>query len=363
MPRSIPSHTRPVYRRRLLAAGLALAGAGLFAGTAPHDSGVPVQAIAVRLATTEVGGEVDWATFIENLNANLATNASQSATANADLSSALTNVSDHFNTQISTAITGFDTGINNALFGGWYGGDDGYVFGLFGGEPVAGPNGATETGSLLATLSADLSNISGTNGSEQFYSDLNNYELELLDHTAKPLLAPLLNETVKVGGVVETNYSIPSELSTIQTNLINTFGTYTELKDFAQAVLAPGISANFALTSDLDDISAAFQTGDSATAMTDLNNLSSDVLNAYVNGINLGTNPQDGAAELFPGLLGDGSLATQVGDGSFFNELNTVWIPQFITALGSLADPVTSGTAESVGSSAPDLLASLFGGL
>jgi hypothetical protein len=195
---------------------------------------------------------------------------------------------------------------------------------LFGGEPVTGPNGATETGSLIEVLQNDFANLStNPNGSEQLYSDLNNYELELLDHTAKPLLAPLLDETSK--GV--TTYSIPSELSQIQTNLINEFGTYNELKELAQTVLSPEISGNFALTADLDDISNAFTAGDNTTALTDLNNLGSDVLNSIVNGYDAGINPVDGSEELFPGLI---------NAGSFLNEFYTTFTEQFITALGSL---------------------------
>ena len=146
-------------------------------------------------------------------------------------------------------LTGFDTGINNALFGGWYGGDDGYVFGLFGGEPVLGGPTPGITGSLLATLSNDFANIStNPNGSEQLFSDFNNYSLELLDHTLKPLLAPLLDETTKGA----TTLSIPVELSQIQTNLLMAFADYNELKGVSETLLSPEISGVFALTSDLD---------------------------------------------------------------------------------------------------------------
>ena len=61
--------------------------------------------------------------------------------------------------------------------------------------------------------------------------------------------------------------------------------------------------------------------------MSDLNNLSSDVLNAIVNGYDAGINPVDGSENLFPGLL---------NAGSFLDELYTTWPEQFVTALGSL---------------------------
>ena len=67
--------------------------------------------------------------------------------------------------------------------------------------------------------------------------------MELLDHTLKPLLSPLLDETSK--GV--TTLSIPVELSQLQTNLLETFGTYNELKAFGDATLSPFLGAGFRL--------------------------------------------------------------------------------------------------------------------
>jgi hypothetical protein len=342
---ALPSSSKAAHASRALIAGFAVAGAGLFAMNAPAATGPIVQHRDVKLAS----GEVDWTTFLTNVNDNLATLQAEGATSSTELSTALGNVSDVFSTQISTALTGFDTGINNALFGGWYGGDDGYVFGIFGGEPVLGGPTPGITGSLIETLSNDFQNLStNPNGSEQLFSDFNNFTLELLDHTAKPLLAPLLDETTK--GV--TTLSIPVELSQIQTNLLEQFGTYNELKDLAQTVLSPEISGFFALSSDLDAINAASAAGDSATAMSDLNNLGSDVLNAIVNGYDAGINPVDGSENLFPGLI---------SAGSFLDELYTTFTQQFIDALGTLgADSASSVAAESVTSVAPDFLTGLL---
>ena len=326
-------------------ASAAVVGAGLFAMTAPTPAGPLVQHHDVNL----VAGEVDWTTFLDNVSANLATLQDEGTTASTELSTALGNVNDVFSTQISTAITGFDTGVNNALFGGWYGGDDGYVFGLFGGEPVLGGPTPGITGSLIETLSNDFQNIStNPNGSEQLFSDFNAYTLELLDHTLKPLLAPLLDETTK--GV--TTLSIPVELSQIQTNLLEAFGDYNELKGFAQTLLSPEISGFFALSSDLDSINAAMTAGDSALVSTDLNNLGSDVLNAIINGYDAGINPVDGSENLFPGLI---------SAGSFLDELYTTWTTQFIDAFGSLAtESATAGASEAVTSAAPDFLTGLL---
>src|SRR6201996_5313010 len=328
-------------------AGGAVAGASLFAMNAPTATGPLVQQRDLKLAA----GEVDWTTFLANVNDNLATLQSEGATSSSELSAALGNVSDAFSTQISTALTGFDTGVNNALFGGWYGGDAGYVFGLFGGEGVAGGPTPGITGSLIDVLSKDFAAIStNPNGSEQLFSDINAYELELLDHTLKPLLAPLLDETSK--GV--TSLSIPVELSQIQTNLLTAFGDYNELKGLAQTLLSPEISGFFALSTDLDNINAATTAGDSALVSTDLNNLGSDVLNAIINGYDAGTNPVDGLENLFPGLI---------GAGSFLDELYTTWTTQFIDAFGTLADPIATSAADVAGSTAPDVAASILGGL
>jgi hypothetical protein len=341
---AFPSNST-AYPSRVMIAGLAVAGAGLFGMNAPTSIGPMVQHLEVKLAS----GEVDWTTFLSDTQANLSTLQAEGSTASTELSTALGNVSDAFSTQISTALTGFDTGVNNALFGGWYGGDDGFVFGIFGGEPVVGPNGITETGSLIATLSNDFANIStNPNGSEQLFSDVNAYSLELLDHTLKPLLAPLLDETSK--GV--TTLSIPVELSQIQTNLLEAFGNYNELKGLAETVLSPEISGFFALSADLDNINAAMTAGDSTLAMTDLNNLGSDVLNAVINGYDAGVNPVNGVENIFPGLI---------NAGSFLDELYTTWTTQFIDAFGSLAtESATAGASEAATSAVPDLFTGLL---
>ena len=206
------------------------------------------------------------------------------------------------------------------------------------------------TGSLIDTLSNDLATIStNPNGSEQLFSDFNAYSLELLDHTLKPLLAPLLDETSK--GV--TTLSIPVELSQIQTNLLEAFGNYNELKGFTETVLSPEISGFFALTADLDNISAASTAGDSAPAMTDLNNLPSDVFNAIVNGYDAGDQPGQRR-------LRTCSRACSTRAASW-TSCYTTWTEQFVTALGSLgAESASSVAAESVSTALPDLFTGLF---
>jgi hypothetical protein len=333
------SGSKAVSLSRLAITGAAVVGAGFFALNAPTPAGPPVQHHAVKLAATEV----DWATVISDTQANLAALQSDAATGSGDLSTALGNMSEHFGSQITSALSGFGTGLENALYGGWYGGDDGYVFGLFGGTVTNPVTGISETNSLLGLLSADFQ----AGHVEQAYSDFNAYTLEVTDHTLRPLLSPLVDET----SGTTTSYSIPVELSQIQTNLLQTFGDYDELRDGLKALLSPEITTQLVLTKDLDTIAADFAGGNSTQGMADLNNLPSDVFGAFVNGADVGTNPVDGSAQFFSGLLGDGSL---------LQHLVLTWPEQFVTALGSLGESTTTVTADTLGSSVPDLFTGLL---
>jgi hypothetical protein len=297
-------------------AGVAVVGASLFAMNARTPAGPQVQHRDVQLTA----GELDWSTVISDTEANLADMQTEAAKGSTDLSTALSNVSEHFGTQITDALTGFESGIQNSLYGGWYGGDDGYVFGLFAGTVTNPATGISETNSLIGLLSADFQ----AGNSEQAYSDFNAYTLEVTDHTLRPLLSPLVDETSDSG--VTTN-SIPVELSQIQTSLLQTFGDYNELRDGLKALLSPEITAQLVLTKDLDTISSDLTAGDTTQGMSDLNNLSSDVFGALINGADVGTNPVDGSPQFFSGLLGDGSL---------LQHLVLTWPEQFVTALGTL---------------------------
>lgn len=312
MQLALPPDSKAAYVTRLMIAGVAVAGASLFAMTAPTPAGPQVQHRAVKLAS----GEVDWSTVIANAEANLTGPTgleTEAATASNELSTALTNVSDAFSGQFTTAAQGFETGIQNAIDGGWYGSDDGYVEGLFPGTIIGGPDSPFTSIGTLAEISQALS----SGQSEQVFSYIDLYFLETLDHTLKPLLSPLLDETSQGA----TTLSIPVELSQIHTNLLETFGNYTELKALGDAVLAPEISVGFGLTQDLDGIAADFSTADYTQGLTDLSNLSSDLTNDLVNGW---TTP---AGETFTGLLNSGSI---------LDDLLVTWPEQFVTALGSL---------------------------
>src|SRR5271169_646215 len=95
---ALPSDSKAAHVSRLMIAGVAVAGASLFAMTAPTPTGPQVQHRAVKLAS----GEVDWSTIIANAEANLTGPTgleTEAATASSELSTALTNVSDAFSGQ------------------------------------------------------------------------------------------------------------------------------------------------------------------------------------------------------------------------------------------------------------------------
>ena len=90
MQLALPSGSKATYVGRLMIAGVAVAGASLFAMNAPTPTGPQVQQRDVKLAA----GEVDWTTFLANVNDNLATLQSEGATSSTELSTALGNVSE-----------------------------------------------------------------------------------------------------------------------------------------------------------------------------------------------------------------------------------------------------------------------------
>jgi hypothetical protein len=318
--------------QRFLVAGVAVLGAGLVAvAVHPTTPGMPnVQHRAVQLTA----GEEDWSQVLATTEDNLSALESQAATANSDLSSALGTELSGFETQISNAFTGVESGLQNSISGGWYGSDDGYVFGLFPGS-VTGPDG-TETGSTLQEISTALEQGNALNA----FSYFDTWSLETVDHTLKPLLSPLLDETSKGA----TTLGIPSELSQTFTNVLEEFGTYNEVKALGDALLAPELSVAFGLSNDLDGIATDLSTGNSTQALTDLSNLSSDLTGDLLNGW---TDTSAGSTEPFTGLLNSGSL---------LDELLVTWPTQLATALGESTAPAA---ADAVSSSLPDLFSGL----
>jgi hypothetical protein len=105
---------------------------------------------------------------------------------------------------IGTGLSGAATSLQNALVGGWFGGDDGFVFGLLGGTVTH--DGVTESGSTLQEIICALAQ--GNTFDAFGYAE--EWALEVVDHTLKPLLSPILN-TAKVGATPTP--TIPGEKS------------------------------------------------------------------------------------------------------------------------------------------------------
>jgi hypothetical protein len=315
---------------RFLVAGVAVLGASIVVVNPTTPSLRNVQHRAVQLTA----GEQDWTQVLTTAEDNVTHLESEAATANSGLSSAVGAELSGFETQISNAFTGVESGLQNSISGGWYGSDDGYVFGLLPGS-VLGPDGV-ETGSTLQEISTALEQGNALSA----FSYFDAWSLETVDHTLKPLLSPLLDETGK--GV--TTLGIPAELSQTFTNVLEEFGNYNELKALGDALLAPEISVAFGLSNDLDGIATDLSSGDSTQALTDLSNLSSDLTGDLLNGW---TDPYTGTGEAFTGLLNTGSL---------LEELLVTWPTQLATALGESTAPAA---ADTVSSSLPDLFSGL----
>lgn len=315
---------------RFLVAGVAVLGAGLVVVN-PTTPSLP---IAAHRAVQLTAGEQDWSQVLTTAEDNLTNLESEAATANSGLASAVGTELSGFETQISNAFTGVESGLQNSISGGWYGSDDGYVFGLFPGS-VTGPDGV-ETGSTLQEISTALEQGNALSA----FSYFDTWSLETVDHTLKPLLSPLLDETSKGA----TTLGIPAELSQTFTNVLEEFGNYNELKALGDALLAPELSVAFGLSNDLDGIATDLSSGDSTLALTDLSNLSSDLTGDLLNGW---TDPYTGTGEAFTGLLNTGSI---------LEELLVTWPGQLATALG---ESTATAAADAVSSSLPDLFSGL----
>jgi hypothetical protein len=321
-------------RPRLLVAGIALVGASLIVAN-PATPALPnVQHRAVQLANVEQ----DWSQVLTTAEDNLTALETEAATSNSDLSSAISTYLSGFDNQIGADFTGVETGLEQAISGGWYGDDDGYVFGLFPGT-LDGPLGPM-TGSTLEQIGTALEQGNLFNA----FSYFDTFSLEAFDHIVQPILSLVVADTDDAG---VTTGSIPGELLQSLTNVYNEFFTYDNVVSLGNTLLSPEISLFLGLTNDLDTIATDFGSGDSTQGLTDLENLSSDVIGDLLNGYQQ-TNPIDGSTEPFTGLLNSGSL---------IDDLLNVWPEQLATALGESTAPLG---AEAVSSSLPDVLSGLL---
>jgi hypothetical protein len=310
---------------QLLLASVAMAGAGLIAANPMAPSLPDIQHRAVRLTA----GEEDWTQVLTTAEDNLTTLESEAATANSELSSAISTELSGFETQISTAFTGVESGLQNSIDGGWYGSDDGYVFGLFGGS-VSGPDGI-ETGSTLQEISTalDQGNLFDA------FSYFDTWSLETADHTLRYLVEPFLSVTSQG----ETTESLGAQLLQTFTNVYEEFGTYTNLKDFSDALLSPPLGVAFGLAGDLDTIATDLSSGNIDQALTDIGNLPSDLTGDALNGF---VDPFSNG-EPFAGLLASGGV---------LDELLVTFPEQLATALGESTAPEP---ADAVAAILPDL--------
>jgi hypothetical protein len=323
-------------RLRLMIAAVAVVGASLLATNPATPAPSDVQHRAVQLTA----GEETWSEVVATAEANVQTLEGEAATANSDLSSAFSAEFGLFGNQITADFADFETGVQQAISGGWYGDDDGYVFGLFQGSLTDPNNGVAETGSTLQEISTALDQGNLFNA----FSYFDTFSLEAFDHIVHPLLDPFLLDTSDSG---VTTLPIPGELLQLATNVYDQFFSYDNVVTLGNAVLAPELSAVFALTSDLDTIGTDFSSGDYTQGLSDLSNLSSDVTGALLNGF-VQVNPVDGDSAPFTGLLNTGSV---------LYELLVDGPTQLATALG---ESTASASAESVSTALPDLLSGLF---
>lgn len=302
--------------RPALIAGVALAGASLIAMNPAVPGVSSVHRVPLELTAGTDGVATDWGTVMSTAETNLQMLFGAAQKANASLMSAVSTEFSGSGDLITNSLNGVGTGLQNSLDGGWHGGDDGYVFGLFGGTVTDPATGVSETGSTLQEIMTALQHGSIMNA----YGYFDAWSLETLDHTLKPLLSPILSVTSH--GV--TTEALPGEMLQTLTNVVNEFFTYANLKSLGDAVMAPQISAAFGLSSDLDAVGTALSSGGFGTAMTDLVNMPASVIGDLLNGYDLGTNPYNGSDETFTGLLNTGSL---------LDDLLVTWPTMLATAL------------------------------
>lgn len=321
---------------KFLIAGVAVAGAATIAvNPAMSNIATEVQhsaaAAEIQHRSVQLTSDIsdvlgDYTNVVSQTGANLQALGSDAGVAIPALLQAIGANLSGYGSLIGTALTGAGTSLQNALYGGWYGGDDGYVFGLFGGT-VTGA-GVTESGSTLQEVFNALKQGNVFNA----FSYLEEWSLEVLDHTLKPLLSPILN-TAKAGAVATA--TIPGEILQTLSNVTSTMFTYSNLKALAETVMSPALSVAFGLLGDLSKIGSDVTSAKIGTAVADVLKVPADLVGDLLNGyvyVNATTNPTN---QPFTGLLNSGSL---------LQDLLVTWPKQLATALG-LAKSTTTAAA------------------
>lgn len=332
--------------RKLLLAGAAIVGAGLIAANPVAPSLVATNTLAeaqhraVQL-TSGIGDVLDdYDDVASQAVINLQALSGGAEVAIPGLAQQIGANLSGYGGLLSTALSGAQTGLQNAFYGGWYGGDDGFVFGLFGGSVTHA--GVTESGSTLQQVLSALSqgNLFGAFG---YYDE---WALEALDHTMKPLLSPFLS-TAKAGA--PPTPTIPGQMLQTLTNVTESFLTYSNLKSLSDALLSPEIGVTFGLLADLGKIGDDLSSANLGAALTDVLKVPADLAGDLLNGYVYPSALYNPTGEAFTGLLNNGSLLQQ---------LLVTWPTQLAHALG---ESTTPGAAAAIGSTAVQLTALLGG--
>jgi hypothetical protein len=341
---------------RLMAAGVAVVGASLIAVNplAPnvaadiqHNVVTELQHRAVQLTSggTDVIGA--YGDIFGQTSANLQALASQGSQAYSTLLGQTgANLSGTGNL-LGSALQGAQVGLQNSLYGGWYGGDDGFVFGLFGGTVTHA--GVTESGSTLQEISSSLSQ--GNLFNALAYAD--EWYLETLDHTGKSLLSPLLS-TAKTGAPATP--TLANTFLTTLNNVTNTFLTYANLKNLANGLLSPAISVTFGTVFEAGQVGSDVGSLNFPAALADTLKAPGDVAGDLLNGF------------VYPGQFNPtGShFAGLLNNGSVLQDLLVTWPNQLAYALGSqtvsggipsAAAAMTGGLSQAASSLLPNLAA------
>jgi hypothetical protein len=329
--------------RKFMAAGVAVVGACLIAANplAPnvaadieHRVAADVQHRAVQLTSggsDVVGGYEDLFNTTAN---NLQTLVGQAGVAYPTLLKQIgTNLQGTGNL-IGTALQGAQTGMSNSIYGGWYGGDDGYVFGLLGGTVTHA--GVTKSGSTLQEILGSLSQGNAFNAFGYF----DEWALETVDHTSKPLLSPFLNEA-KTGMPPTT--TLFNSFGQATQNVFNTLLTYANLKNVANGLLSPPLSVIFGLLFDGGKIGGDLAALNFGGALADMAKAPADIAGDLINGF------------VYPGQFNPtgAPFAGLINNGSLLQQLLVTWPEQLAQALGAPTSAAATGGAA----------ASLTGGL
>lgn len=318
----------------LLLAGIALASTSLAVGTPAGSTDAAVEHLAVQLTSGLDDVAADYQAVFATATANLQQLTADAQAASAELTQQVSANLSGYGDIISTALTGVVTNLQYSLDGGWYGGDDGFVFGLFGGTVTHGD--VTASGSTLQELADALSQGKLFDA----FGVFDKWSLETVDHTMKALLGPF----VSTGHGAPT---IPGDFLHTLANIYDTFGTYSFLKsDLAEGLMAPLISVNAGLAADIDAITTDLSSGNLDQAVTDALKMPADLLGNLLNGF-VQTNPFNGDNTPFAGLFNDGSL---------LQDVLVTWPQMLATALGASAADTGSAAASAGGDALEGLL-------